>query len=148
MWQKPHISCWYRYNYFLPPSRKFCWSVCHSTTSEPIQKHSQPKINPRHTQMAMVIKGAEFIERGELSSQILLPAILLLFLLSVPTFLQDAKLQRTNICNCKRHRFILDISQDFRQLQRKCVNWGVSLNSQETDRQHSCCQYKHAIYKM
>jgi hypothetical protein len=38
-------------------------------------------------------------------------------------FQTSLKLQGTNICSWKGHRFILSVSQDFRWLQRKCINW-------------------------
>jgi hypothetical protein len=78
--------------------------------------------------MAMIIKGAEFIKKGSIiltDPTPCYPAALPPVCMYLSTrFKESSKLQRTNICICKRHRFILGISQDFRLLQSKCVNWG------------------------
>jgi hypothetical protein len=78
--------------------------------------------------MAMIIKEAEFLKREGLSSQILLHAVLLLLFLFAHTFQQDLKscqsYREQIFASAKIQRFVLGISQDFRRLQRKCVNWG------------------------
>lgn len=131
MWQEPHIFYWYRYNYFTPPSRKFCQSVCQSLHN--IGTH--PKSLTASHQSLMHTDGNDYQRsRVHKKESIALtdptpsyPAALLPVCTYLLTgFKELSKLWRTNICICERHRFSLDISQDFRRLQRKCVNWGCS----------------------
>lgn len=94
----------------FPPSLKKVLSVCLSLNN--IGTHPKALMSSHqfltHTQMAIINKEAEFLKREELSSQILFHAV---HAYLSTGFKKSSKLRRTNICICKKHRFILGISR-------------------------------------
>jgi hypothetical protein len=120
---------------FLKKVLSVCLSLNNIGTHPKALITSHQFLTHTHTQMAMIIKEAEFLKREGLSSQILLHAVLLLLFLFAHTFQQDLKSCQSYgeriFESAKKQRFVH--LPGLQAAAEEMCKLGVSLNSQETE---------------